>query len=227
MGNTRQSNAFITTLKGCAFAILLPVFWLLFNTGVFSSNVEAPKSNIHPWPPVVGQAYPDMTLIDQDGERFKLSYLKGKVIIIEPTGMNCPACQAFSGGHQYGAYENNPVEQYSKSFRKIFPQYSGGVRLPSKDIVLVQLLLYNMNMGQPTVEDARKWASHFNLHKGHNHFVAVSPLDLRSKASFDMIPGFQLIDQNFILRADSTGHHPKHDLYRQLIPLAGKLAQKP
>ncbi len=36
---------------------------------------------------------------------FKLSYLK-KVIIIEPIGLTCAACQVFSGGHEYEAFEN-------------------------------------------------------------------------------------------------------------------------
>ena len=226
MKNQQKSGALATTIKSGFGLILLPVFWLVFNSGFFSSPapVAAPQLNL--WPPIVGQEYPDMQLFDQNGEKFRLSYLKGKVIIIEPTGMNCPACQAFSGGHDYGPYENNPIEQYSKSFRKIFPRYSGGVRLPSNDIVLVQLLLYDMQMGKPTPEDARKWAEHFHLRTDLNHFVAVSPYDLRGKVSFDLIPGFQLIDRNFILRADSSGHHPKHDLYKQLIPMAGKLSRQ-
>ncbi len=73
-------------------------------------------------------------------------------------------------------------------------------------------------MGAPTAQDAKKWAEHFKIYKKHNHYVAVSPYDLRSNASFNMIPGFQLIGKDFILRSDATGHNPKHHLYKTLIP---------
>ena len=192
------------------------------NTNTAATASYKPK----PWPPELNHPYPDLELIDQNGETFKLSYLKGKVIIIEPIGMNCPACQAFSGANEYGAFQNNPVEKYSKSFRKIFPLYAKGLKLPSKDIIFVQLLLYDMKMGKPTPEDARNWAQHFNIFRKHNHFVAVSPHDLRGPGSFNLIPGFQLIDRNFILRIDSTGHNPKHNLYKHLIPMTPEFVKQ-
>ena len=38
-------------------------------------------------------------------------------------------------------------------------------------------------------------------------------------ASYRMIPGLQLIDQDMILRVDSTGRsNQQHDLYRELLP---------
>ncbi len=202
---------------------ILPVIWILSGTGMFDGVVAKAQNRPHPWPPVIGQAYPDLTLIDQEGQEFKLSYLKGKVIVVEPIGMNCPACQAFAGGNKYGAFENNAVARDLNDFKTIFLHYSKGLRLPNPDVVFVQILLYDMNMGAPTKEDARKWAAHFNISKDNNHFVAVFPYDMRGKESFDMIPGFQLIDRNFILKSDSTGHHPKHNLYKQLIPLTPKL----
>lgn len=209
-------------------AIILPIFWIFFSSGYVSSPSIASRHVMpEPWPPVVGQTYPDLELIDQDGEKFKLSYLKGKVIIVEPIGMNCAACQAFSGGHDYGSFENNPVQQYISSFHKLFPIYVKGLKLPHPDVVVVQLLLYDMKLDAPKPEDAAAWAKHFRLSKGQNYFVAVSPYDMRSPESFKMIPGFQLIGRDFILRADSAGHTPKHDLYRQLIPFIPKLiAQK-
>ena len=221
----KKSSAMRQTFRMLIPIMLLPIFWILYASGQvgnfdhISFNPNAPD----PWPPVVGQPYPDLELIDQEGEEFKLSYLKGKVIIVEPIGMNCPACQAFSGAHKAGPYENNAVAHNLEDFEKIFKLYSKGLRLPSKDIVFVQLLLYNMKMGAPTKEDARKWARHFRISKDDNHFVAVFPHDMRGQASFDMIPGFQLIDRNFILRSDATGHHPTHNLYTELIPMTPKL----
>ncbi len=41
-----------------------------------------------PWPPVKGEIYPDLDLIDQSGARFLLSTLKGRPILMEPVGMS-------------------------------------------------------------------------------------------------------------------------------------------
>lgn len=208
--------------------IIVAFFSMLYFYALSHAMTEVKKTAYwsEEWPPVLNQPYPDLELIDQDGETFKLSYLKGKVIIIEPIGMNCPSCQAYSGAHDYGAFENNPVEAHSRSFRKIFPLYAKGLKLPSKDIIFVQLLLYDMRMGKPTAEDAHKWAQHFKLYRKHNHFVTVSPHDMRSNVSYNMIPGFQLIDKNFVLRIDSTGHHPKHSLYKHLIPMTPEFVKQ-
>ncbi|MDH3285081.1 MAG: hypothetical protein OEQ13_10100, partial [Acidobacteriota bacterium] len=54
------------------------------------------------WPPVVGERYPDLELLDQTGRRMRLSELSGRPILLEPVGMSCPACQAFSGAHRDG-----------------------------------------------------------------------------------------------------------------------------
>lgn len=211
-------------------AIVVPVLLMFYHAGYFDVVKPVEKLRSYtpsPWPPIVGQRYPDLDLIDQNGRPFKISNLRGRVIIVEPIGMNCPACQAFSGGHHYGAYENNPVQQYVKSFKEIFPLYAKGLKLPSRDVVFVQLLLYDMNLEPPRPKDAMEWAKHFQMDPRENFYVAVSPYDLRSDASFKMIPGFHLIDKNLIMRADSSGHNPKHDLYRQLIPFVPKLVRAP
>ena len=40
-----------------------------------------------------------------------------------------------------------------------------------------------------------------------------------SQASYEMIPGLQLVDQDFTLRYNSTGRtNQRHDLYRELLP---------
>lgn len=217
----------LKTIKLLFPLIVIPVIWVLIRGGFFEGAVPTLQTMPDPWPPALYQPFPDLELIDQDGTEFKLSYLKGKVIVVEPIGMNCPACQAFSGGHKYGPYQNNAVANGLSDFEKLFETYSkGAVRLPHRDIVFVQLLLYDMQMNAPTKEDAANWARHFRISKANNHFVAVLPYDARGGASFEMIPGFYLIDRNFILQSDSTGHHPKHNLYKYLIPMVPKLVKQ-
>ena len=48
---------------------------------------------------------------------------------------------------------------------------------------------------------------------------------LVSDDSFRMIPGLQLVDRDFVLRYDSAGRRPPHDLWTELWPgVAGALA---
>jgi hypothetical protein len=49
---------------------------------------------------------------------------------------------------------------------------------------------------------------------------------LRNQASYVMVPGFQLVDRKFVLRWDATGHNPRHDLYRELLPEIPKLLRE-
>ena len=58
---------------------------------LFSGILQA---NDFTWPPKIAEPYPDLQLIDQTGKTVKLSSFKGKVILLEPLGMTCPACQA-------------------------------------------------------------------------------------------------------------------------------------
>src|SRR5262245_59866084 len=90
-----------------------------------------------PWPPVEGQAYPDIDLIDQNGKAFKLSDFKGKLIIVEPTAMTCPACQALSGAHGVGSFGDVVPQPGISSIHTFFPIYAGGLKLPRPDIILV------------------------------------------------------------------------------------------
>jgi len=62
----------------------------------------------HPptWPPEKNRTYPDLELIDQEGNVTRLSDFRGQVILLEPVGIPCQACVAFSGGHEAGAFEN-------------------------------------------------------------------------------------------------------------------------
>ncbi len=182
-------------------------------------NVQAQES----WTPQKGQIYPDLELIDQEGVRFRLSDLKGKIVVIQPVGMNCPACQAFSGAHDIGSFEKNAVQPGVPSALKLFPRYTEGMPFPNKDVIFIQILFYDMKFGPPKLEDAQKWAAHFQLNKKDFEIVAVPVKDMRSDTTYKMIPGFQLLDRDFILRSDSSGHYPQDNLYKTLIPMVPDL----
>ncbi len=91
----------------------------------------------------------------------------------------------------------------------------------------MQLLLYDMKRsGAPKLEVAQRWAKHFGLADRPDTYVLVGEPYLIGRASFRMIPGFQLVDRDFVLRYDAGGHHPVHDLWRELLPAVGGLLEQ-
>lgn len=176
------------------------------------NTVEPPKTKaLGNWPPKVGLYYQDLTLLDHEGRQVQLSSFKGKVILLEPIGMNCAACNAFAGGNRPGmkGFQGTGVQAGVKSAEEFMSRWSD-VDFSDPRLVHVQLLLYNMQMQGPTPEDARLWREHFKLDRHSNMVVLAGGPGMINQASYDMIPGFQLIDRNFVLRYDGAGHNPKH-----------------
>ncbi len=171
------------------------------------------------WPPRLGETYPDLKLYDQEGNLVQLSSFKGKVLVIEMVGMTCPACQFWSGSGVKGDYpKGTPKPGGHPGFRRDFERITG-LDLGSRDVIFVQLILYSMSMKAPTREAVRSWAAHFGFERSKNEVVLAGTSKFISQASYDLIPGFQLVDRNFILRYDATGHHPFHNWANELLPM--------
>jgi hypothetical protein len=188
-----------------------------------TTAVRLPEVAPDPWPPKLDERYPDLHLVDQTGQPFALSSLEGSVILLEAIGMTCPACQAFAGAHRVGSFGTIQPAGGLQSIDELVAQYARGVTFPSKDVVLVQVLLFDMSLGAPTADDARAWAEHFHRDRGRFQVVLAGGPGLHNQASYDMVPGFQLIDRHFVLRSDATGHRPRHSLYTDLLPMVPKL----
>ncbi len=201
--------------------------YAVFNTSNPPTKKNQAAITIKNWPPQINKEYPDLKLYDHIGRTFNLSQYKGRVIVIQPIGMNCPACQAYSGAHKYGPFRDNTVQEYIHSFEDIFYKYIPQLEFNDRHVIFIQLLIYNMDMDHPSMKDAINWGRHFRISSKKGHYTAVSLVDLRNQDSFKMIPGFQLIDRNFILRSDSTGHNPKDDLYYRLIPHLDEIMYEP
>lgn len=185
---------------------------------LLSCKSAVPESKLPNWPPQVGQKYADLELSNYDGKRIKLSEFAGKVILIEPVGMSCTACHAFSGAHKVGTLGGITPQAGLPSIAELVESYGATGALESKDLVFVQVLFYNNAMGVPTVEDAATWAKHFGFDKKPNYFVLVGTPELQNAETMKIIPGFQLVDRNFVLRYDSGGNAAPHNLYTELIP---------
>ncbi len=182
--------------------------------------VAEPLTAASTWPPQLGKPYPDLRLLDAGGRQVQLSDYRGKVLLIEPIGVDCPACQAFAGAHTEGVgpLRNCTPQQNLKSIEEYTEKYAG-VSLDDPRLVYIQLLLYNWTQqAPPTLDEAREWAEHFGADRRPNQLVLVANAEMIGPESYAMIPGFQLVDAEFVLRWDSTGHNPRHDLWSDLLP---------
>jgi hypothetical protein len=121
------------------------------SSGLYYAVSQAPKT----WPPQKSKAFPDFSFVDSNGESASFASLRGKWVLVEPIGMNCPACQAFSGAHKKGNLGGIPPQGGLDSLEEYLTQASVDIR--DEHIHLVQLLLYDLQMKAPTLEDAKLW----------------------------------------------------------------------
>ncbi len=189
------------------------------------NNIKNSTSNT--WPPKMNNPYPEIELFDQSGQAFSLSDLKGRIIIIEYIDMTSPISQAQSGAGLFGAYNasaNQDVDKYAMPIADILrKETDNSIMLPHDQIVQVKVIIYGENSGAGSRDDATNWAKHFSMDKSDNIIVAVPKNDMRGKDSDKILTGFQLIDSNMVLRVDSSGAIPKHNLKMTLVPLIPKL----
>lgn len=211
-------------IKNALAVLVVAVVGLLF----FSySGARVPASIEGPWPPHTGEIFPDILLRDIDGHEVRLSDYRGKVIILEPIGMTCAACNAFAGGHEKGGFGGTQPQQGLDAFEYYLYRYGNGARLDHPDIILIQMLLYNLSLKAPSPEEGRLWAEHFGLLDRPNTVVLVGGSDMQNNASYKMIPGFFLIDKQFRLRADGTGRDGgKQNIYTELLPMIPSLLRE-
>jgi hypothetical protein len=132
--------------------------------------VTAPR-----WPPRLDQPYPDLHLSDDRGNAFRLSSLKGKIILLQPVVMANIACQALSGAHrrEVGPYGAVVPQKGLESIEHYLQTYAG-VSLPHPDAYHVQVLTANLAGTLPTVEEGREWAHHFQLTADKHQVVLIA-----------------------------------------------------
>jgi hypothetical protein len=188
-----------------------------------AAPVPAAKEEIGSWPPKTGQVYPDLALRDCNGNLFRLSSLKGKVILLEPVAMTCTACQAFSGGHACGGYLGVAPQPGIDSLEENLTRFGNGLKFDNPGIAYVQVVIFNAKLQAPSVAEVKAWADHFGLSNRPNVYVLAGTSAMISEKTFDMIPGVHLIDRDFVLRSEHFGHGGGSDLYLELLPMAASL----
>lgn len=209
--------------------ILLPAI-LLLTLSIFSgchlvNFAKQDKMTLENWPPVVGEEYPDLELINSDGEMVHLSDYAGNVLLIEPIGMTCKACQAFAGGNLIGGFGKIKPQSDLESIEEYLPRYSNGTSLYDPSITYIQLIFYNLKNTHPSADDLAQWEDHFETNAHNNIVVLGATEQMIGTTAFRMIPGFQLVDRDFILRADGAGHKAPDNIYTDLLPMVPELIE--
>lgn len=206
-------------MRALTLAGLFPAL-LVLGLALPSGCLSAPNI-VRYWPPQLNNYYPELELVSTSGQKVKLSSYVGKVLLIEPIGMSCPACQAFVGAAARGGYNGVQPQSGLPSIDDSLSK--AGISPSDPRLVRVQLLLYGPNLEPPTLAQAKDWANHFGFGKRPNEIVLIGDGRYTTTASYNMIPGFQLVDKGFVLRSDATGHNPHDNLYTQLVPMLKKL----
>ena len=184
-------------------------------------QVVALVAGVRNWPPELGQRYPELELVDQTGSVTRLADYEGKVILVELVGMSCPACVSLSGGREKGNFERVAPQPDLDSLDKYLRKY-GRIRLDDPRLVFVQIVLFNQDLRAPSPEDVAQWARHFGLDREKNRIVLAGSLPLASSLSRELIPGFHLIDKQFVLRGACHGGDTS-SLYTELLPRVREL----
>ena len=188
------------------------------------SQLASKKNTLSDWPPVCGDPFPQVELFDHADNLFSFDRLRGKPTVIEFISMTCAGCQAFSGGNEFGPYGGLASQPDLKSFETYFRQYAG-FDLHNGEVNYVVVIVYNDKLQSPTPQDLSDWRNHFRLDRHDNVYVVSSP-KLANQDTFKMIPGFMALDRDQTVVFDSTGHHPKHNLYSELLPGVKTLLRK-
>jgi hypothetical protein len=225
----------ITTFVLASLAFVVAVFGgIAVQQGVgvneateFVRGVAAPASpnaDIQ-WPPKLGAEYPDLVLRDLSGNEVHLDRYRGVPLLLEPIGMSCKGCMAFAGGHHVGGFRGMKPQPELKSFKEYLRRFGGGTRLDDGSIESVQILFYGPDgRTAPTLEEANEWAQQYCRYSPTTTVLFADQAMIRPGTKA-MIPGFQLIDRNFVLRSDA-GNPPKEDVFRTLIPMMRSVASK-
>jgi hypothetical protein len=176
------------------------------------------ENRLKNWPPELNSKFPELQLVDHTGSGFDLAKLAGKPTLVEIVAMSCAGCQAYSGGNKVGAYGGFPAQREIQSIEEYYERFTGGLKLFDGQVNFVQIIIYNLKLEPTGPEDLAKWRQHFGFDQRQNTYILSGGKALANGASFKMIPGFFLLDKDLIVRFDATGHHPKHNVYTQLLP---------
>jgi hypothetical protein len=170
------------------------------------------------WPPVEGQPFPEVPLVDHLGRPFSMASLRGRPVLVELVSMTCAGCQAWSGGGERGAFDGLASQEGLPPIERTFGEWTGH-ELHGGELSFVQLVVYDTALEPPTPEALAAWRDHFGLVGDHTR-VVTGGAGLANVESMRRIPGFLWLDADGTVVVDAAGPASPHDLYDDLLPIA-------
>ncbi len=198
---------------------MVSLCWIACLSTVAVSVDEPPASGTAGWPAEVGAAFPDLPVVALDGTQISLATHRGRVLLVEPIGTSCKACQAFSGGNEKGGIDGVAPQADLTSIDGLLDRYAE-VALTDDRLELVQVLLYGADgRSVPTADEHAAWVDHF----GVTGTVYRADPATWGEGVRQRIPGFWLVDHEGVLRFDAAGNRAPNQLYRELLPAVDRL----
>ncbi len=174
------------------------------------------------WPPVKGEPYPDFLMMRTDGPLVRLSEFAGKPLLIEPVGLPCAACQAWTGGRTKGGFQGvTPQADLPETDHYLGRHAETSIALG--EFTYIQLLLYGMDgQNPPPLEEAVAWEEHFEQRERGIVALVADRRHINS-TSHQLIPGFHVVDSDFRLAAWSSNRQDDDSMLRVVFPTLGRL----
>lgn len=174
--------------------------------------------------PREGAQYPALELFDASGSPVRLKELEGNVLLIVPLRMNCSASQALAGAQRYGTFGAVMPQPGLPDMESLLTQSRAGLSPFTPGFQVVHLMFFDMSGGSPSPESLRAWDRHFHLHERGIILVGAGP-DISDGPLRAAVPGFQLVDPQYVLRAEATGR-TAGDLQTRLLPMIPALLRE-
>lgn len=204
------------------------------------------------WPPRVGETYPDIPLLNENGQAVQFSQYRGNILLVAPIAMSSPGSQALAGGDRLGGLQGVVPQENIASIDQLISDFS---KLSADDprLIVLELLIYGPDRVQALPAHIAVWREHFhrsaeqadnsaslsalergpaegelpiNLLPRARRVTVVPAVDMRGRESFDLIPGIQMVDKDGVLRFDATGAAPRHPLRTALLPALADYAAR-
>ncbi len=174
------------------------------------------------WPPRRGQPFPDVALVDSDGQPRKLTEFRGRVVLLHIVGTSCRTSVALAGGKRCGAFDGIEPHAGLCSLAD-YARQLGNFGPDDPRVVIVHLILFDDRLAAPSATHLREWERHFGVNHETNQLVLGGTPALVTAASRELVPGCLLLDQQCLVRAAATGREPADDLFSDLLPMIPRL----
>ena len=176
-----------------------------------------------PWPMKIGQPFPEVDFLGYGGMRWRMSQLKGRVVLVMTVDMGDSSSTTLAGAKEAGMFQITPTLSDKHSLEETIRQTYPGFSFENPRIVVVEIITRNRAGFFPNVEEVNKWTDHFRSARRGEVIVVGATGAMVGPESASAIPGMYLIDRQGITRFGFANNKRTPDtestLYRMMMGL--------